>query len=142
MPRVKATKLPPIPESEVQANGIAVLESLGCIAHRRNTGAMTLPATDRWARRFIKFSEKGAADVWIVLPSGAHGECEIKRPGGRPTLDQVLWLMRHNGHGSAVAWWSDSVESVERVARHVIAGGGSGSRKRPTHTRSRSRGRR
>jgi hypothetical protein len=110
-----------IPESKVQAAAIAMLRSFGCVVHRRNTGAME--ASHKGKRRFVRFSEKGAADVYAITPAGYHLEVEIKRRGERPTLDQVNWLIAHNGIGGAAAIWVDNTDTLARVYRHIEAGG-------------------
>lgn len=114
-------KAPVIPEAEVQASAIRVLQCFGCKVHRRNTGAMS--AEYKGKSRFVRFSEKGASDLWFLFPSGLHGELEVKRPGERPTLDQVRWLIEHNGVGGAVAFWIDNTATLERVYLHVAEGG-------------------
>jgi hypothetical protein len=122
MPTRRAAVPPKPRESEVQRAGIALLRGLGCEVHRRNTGAVR--ANYKGRNRLVRFSEKGASDVWFVMPQlgGRHGEWEAKRPGERPTLDQVLWLRRMN-HATGAAFWTDSVEVLETVARHLIRGG-------------------
>ena len=110
-----------IPEAKVQAAAIAMLRGFGCVVHRRNTGAMS--GEHKGKSRFVRFSERGAADVWCVRPNGYHCEIEIKRLGQRPSLDQVNWLIAHNGIGGASAWWVDNTATLERVYRHIEAGG-------------------
>ena len=110
-----------IPEAQVQATAIAMLKGFGCVVHRRNTGAME--ASYKGKRRFVRFSEKGASDVYAITPAGYHLELEIKRRGERPTLDQVNWLIEHNGIGGAAAIWVDNVATLARVYRHIEAGG-------------------
>lgn len=108
-------------ESEVQRAAVAILRGLGWQAFRRNTGAMV--ATHNGRTRFVRFAEPGAADLWAILPDGRHAEIEIKRPGERPTKTQVHWLVKTNGIGGAVSFWADNTATLERVARHVMAGG-------------------
>lgn len=118
-PRAK----PPVPlERDVQRAVVATLQAFGCVVHRRNTGAMT--ATYKGKSRFVRYSEKGAADLWAVAPvTGAHWEIEVKRPGGRPTPDQMNWLLAHNGIGKAAAFWVDNVGTLDRVVRCLLGGG-------------------
>ncbi len=116
------TKLPPVPEKEVLKNGMGLLRDLGCEVFRRNTGAFS--GVHKGKSWFVKFSDKGASDVWGFLCDGhaTHFEWEAKRLGERPTLDQVKWLRRINAITGA-AFWTDSVATLEIVAQHLIAGG-------------------
>jgi hypothetical protein len=109
---------PAAPERDVLKATLAVLESRGCLAFRRNVAAVAV------ADRFFRCGEPGQSDIWGVLPppSGAHFECEVKRRGKRPTLDQIQWLIRVNGFGRAVAWWSDDAGTAGRVLDAVLAG--------------------
>jgi hypothetical protein len=114
----RTTNLPPVPESEVQSNGMEWLRAQGCTVHRRNTGAFVDSRG-----HFYRFSERGAADTWIIDPRGVHGEVEWKKRGERPTYDQVRWLIDHNGVGHAYAFWVDNLATLETVYRWVQAGG-------------------
>ena len=116
----RPTKLPTIPEAQVQATAIAMLRAWDCVVHRRNTGAMG--GEYKGKRRFVRFSDPGASDVWAILPSGLHQELELKRQGERPSLDQVKWLMAHNGVGGSVAFWVDNLEFLERAYLHILTG--------------------
>lgn len=109
----------PIPrESEVQRDGMAWLRSQGCQVYRRNTGGMYDARGN-----FVRFSEKGASDSWAISPAGIHLEVEWKRSGETPTLDQVLWLIKTNGHGYSASFWVDNLATLEVVYRHVTHGG-------------------
>lgn len=114
----RAIKIPPVAESEIQRNGMAWLDAQGCDVHRRNTGGAYNPQG-----RYVQYSEPGASDTWIIDGRGIHGEIEWKRFGKRPTLAQVEWLIGRNGRGLAYAFWADNLDTLERVARHVWAGG-------------------
>lgn len=119
MPR---TAKPPKPtEASIQEAGMALLGALGWTALRRNTGAMR--ASYKGKERLVRFSEVGASDVYGFTPAGFHYEWEVKRPGNWPTDKQIERLMRMNGVGGAVAFWTDTIEDLELVARHVMAGG-------------------
>lgn len=107
-----------IPESEVQAEGSAWLKGQGCQVYRRNTGGMYDAKGN-----FVRFSEKGASDTWIITPAGVHGEVEWKRLGERPTLDQVLWLLKTNGHGHSFSFWVDNTDTLKAVYRAVVNDG-------------------
>ena len=115
------TRTPKPLEREIQKNAVVLLEALGWRVYRRNTGAMT--ASYKGRERLVRFSEPGQSDLWAILPSGAHGEIEIKRPGNWPTADQVAWLKSMNGVGGSVAFWVSNLDDLEMVARHVMDGG-------------------
>jgi len=111
-----------IPESEVQANCRALLESKGCYVERRNTGTMIIKDEDTGKTRRFKAGDKGAADLFGMFPCGRHFELEIKRYGKRPTLEQVRWLRNANRWGHA-AFWVDEVAALERMLPALLAGG-------------------
>jgi hypothetical protein len=122
MPRTK--KPPVIPEREIQATCLAIMHAAGWIAFRRNTGAIPIAAGDH-KRRFIRFSEKGQADIWGVLPDGRHFECEVKRKGEKPSSAQEAWLKKMNqlgGRRGSVAFWCDSTESCELIVQAINDG--------------------
>jgi hypothetical protein len=118
MPR---TKKPPSPlEKVVQKNAIILLRHLGFTVFRRNIGMMTGQHKGKgWA---VRFSEPGQSDLWGFTPGGRHFEAETKRLGKRPTEIQLAWLKSRNGPHCA-AWWFDNTATLERVARHLMAGG-------------------
>jgi hypothetical protein len=106
-------------EAEFQAEGVDWLKSQGSLVFRRNTGAFRNPQTGK----LVRFSEKGASDTWLITPAGVHGEVEWKRENERPTLDQVLWLVKTNGHGHSFSFWVDNMTTLQRVYRAVVNDG-------------------
>lgn len=104
-----------IPEAEIQAEGMAWMRSEGSQVFRRNTGGMY-----NEKGKFVRFSDKGASDTWIITPAGVHGEIEWKRDGERPTLDQVLWLLKTNGPGHNFSFWVDNLDTLKAVYRAVV----------------------
>lgn len=79
-------------------------------AWRNNTGAMT--ATYKGKKRFMRFSERGAADIFGVY-HGRFLAIEVKRPGNKPTIDQHCWLQEMKNLG-AIAFWATSLEDCIR----------------------------
>lgn len=118
-----STRKPPAPrEAEIQRNALAWLKANGIAAWRRNVAAIDIPAVGNSKRRFFRAADAGQSDVWGILPDGRHMEIEIKRPGERPTLAQILWLTRINELTGA-AFWVQDVATLERVVRCLMAGG-------------------
>ncbi len=69
--------------------------------------------------RFIRFAKPGQADLWLILPNGRHGECELKAPGKKPTDAQLQWLDDCRAQG-AIAFWCDSVEGfIAEVEKYL-----------------------
>lgn len=104
-----------VPEREVQKEGMAWMASQGSQVFRRNTGGMY-----NAKGQFVRFSEPGASDTWVITPGGVHGEVEWKRHGERPTLEQVLWLLKTNGHGHSFSFWVDNLDTLKAVYRAVV----------------------
>lgn len=125
MPRT-ATKLPKPLEKVVQRQALAYLKQMGIAAYRRNV--IAVPAEYQGRRRFIRAGEPGQSDIWGVLPNttgrhfGRHFEAECKRPGERPTLDQVMWLTTMNVITGA-AFWFDSIGILATVIDCLRTGG-------------------
>ncbi len=111
-------KLPRPLEKDIQrgiARGLCVL---GFKVLRRNVGGLY----DK-AGNYVAFAEKGQSDLygWII-ESRVHFEFETKRPGEKPTPDQLTWLKRCAADGIP-AWWSDNLRDAIRVAEAVKTGG-------------------
>jgi len=105
-------------EKDILKTGLDLLRLLGVEAYRRNTGA--LRASYKGKPRYIKFAESGQADVWGILPDGRHIEIEFKRPGQRPDLNQILWLLRCNER--CPAFWVDNLDDLKYGVAQIILG--------------------
>lgn len=117
MPRRRDTPGPPRPtEAEVTAQVLEAARMLGLALERRNVGGMYR------GDRYIAFGEKGDPDWECTLPGGRRCLIEIKRPGERPTPQQLAKLRRLNEQGG-VGLWVDSGEAFLRLMPVVIAGG-------------------
>jgi hypothetical protein len=114
---------------------MAWMKSQGSQVYRRNTGGMY---NDKG--QFVRFSEKGASDTWIITPAGIHGEVEWKKSGERPTLEQVLWLLKTNGPGHNFSFWVDNIETLKAVYRAVVNQGCRISYLNTTRTYTRKKG--
>ena len=124
------TRKPPPPrESEIQRSCLAWLKAHGYFAYRRNVMAMAGEYNGK--RRFVRAGERGMSDITGLiprnrLPLGAQWarpfDVEIKRPGKRPTLEQVHWL-RHTNTLTGAAFWVTDLTMLERVMACLSAGG-------------------
>jgi len=123
-PKRKPRKAAPrLLESAVQKAVLQVLKDAGVWHMRVNTGAVAIGQGS--GRRFVRFSEKGAADILFRLPRGDLGVMawtEIKRPGERPTAEQLAWLLAQQ-RGGAVAFWSDNAATFRDLLNCLLAGG-------------------
>lgn len=81
---------PTTPESAVLYACLALLRLRSVPCWRNNTGAFRVEG------RFIRAGHKGSSDILGVIPRGPKRgcllACECKRPGGKPTADQVAFL--------------------------------------------------
>lgn len=113
-----------IPEREVLASSMAILRGLGWTVWRRNVGMFKLPNYDGTYRTF-RANDPGMSDLWGVTSNKRHFELEIKRHGKRPTARQLEWLRGWNNEKADrfVTFWVDNTATLERVARHIMAGG-------------------
>lgn len=114
------TKLPRQLEKHVQAACKAVLEANGCRVFRRNTGVVSLEHKGK--SRVFRAGETGAADLYGFFPNGTHFECEVKRPGERPTLAQTRFLSDCARRGIP-AFWVDSADDLARILPTLLDGG-------------------
>ena len=110
------TKPPRERESKVQRSIIVRLRRLGIRLWRRNVAAFAIED------RFIRCASPGQADLWGIDRQARHWEIEVKRPGNKPTGLQLHWLKEMHALG-CVAFWSDSANDAERVAKAIKAGG-------------------
>lgn len=114
-----AKKKPAKPlEAEVQKACIEIMKKHGWFVHRRNVGSFAM------GDRYFKAGEPGQSDTYgsIKRLGGRRFEVEIKRPGNRPTLDQVAWLLKCHYEG-CVAFWVESAEQCEGIVEAINGGG-------------------
>jgi hypothetical protein len=121
--RAATPKLPAETEASVLRSIVATCSLRGVYSLRLNSGAQAIPAADGHARRYVRFGEKGCADLLLLLPGGRTAFVEIKRPGKRPDEHQLRWLLARQQAG-AVAVWVDRVANFDEILRHLLAGGG------------------
>jgi len=79
---------------------------------RFNSGVAV--ATDAYGNtRYTRYNTiKGFPDIHFLLKGGKAGYCEVKRPGGKLTPDQELFLSAASAAG-ALAFMATSVMDVE-----------------------------
>jgi hypothetical protein len=78
-------------ETDLVCQCLSLLQLHRIPCWRQNTGAAAFGAGR--ARRFVKFSVEGCADVLgVVPPSGRLLAVECKRPGGKLTKAQAAFL--------------------------------------------------
>jgi hypothetical protein len=71
--------------------------------------------------RYIKFGTEGECDWWLILANGRHVDLEIKRPGARPSIQQIMWMLRLNARGAS-AFYCDDLRILERTIGHLENG--------------------
>jgi hypothetical protein len=121
---VKTARKPPKEkkplESAVLKQCMATFERLGIKPYRRNVSAMFGEYKGKkWA---VRSGSPGQSDIWAVLDDGRHVECEIKRPGEKPSLAQIGWLIEMNTITGA-AFWVDSHVVLENILKALMSGG-------------------
>lgn len=86
-------------EADVLHACLDLLRLRGVVAWRQNQGAMK-QAGRNGRERFIRFAGiRGISDIIGVLPDGRFLAIECKRPGQRPTPDQLAFLEAVNRAG-------------------------------------------
>jgi len=98
-------------ESEIQKQ---ILEYLArhhdCYSWRNNTGAVK--ANYNGKDRFIRFSEKGSADVFFIL-KGKFYAVEVKKKGGKQSESQIEWQKKIVAVGGTYILTDDFAEFAE-----------------------------
>jgi len=116
-------------ESDVLAQCLAALNAWGIPAWRNNTGGLPVQAPSTRVkvcgqtlevpgkRRFLRFGKKGSSDILGVLPpEGRFLAVETKRPGEKPTPEQVAFLDMISAAGGLALVISD-VKQLEAALR-------------------------
>jgi hypothetical protein len=110
----------PVPlERDVAAQVVEAFAMAGIVLERQNTGVGTYKNADGTERR-VRFGRVGNLD-WRAIVGGRALELEIKRPGQRPTKEQLARMRRVNAEGG-IAFWCDSAEVAIRVAPLLVKG--------------------
>lgn len=105
-------------ESEVTSAVVGYLRASGYAPYRRNVLQATAEYDGRV--RTIRNGEPGQADWWFILKNGRHAEIEIKRPGEKPSAEQLLWLCNININ-KGYAFWVDELNQL--TLGYIVAHG-------------------
>jgi hypothetical protein len=105
--KTKTPKLPVPSEASVQAGCLELLRLRGVQAWRNNSRVFFVPGKGGKSRPMRAGFGNGSADIVGLLPgSGRFLAVECKRPGEKPTKDQVAWLNGVNDTGGFACWVS------------------------------------
>jgi hypothetical protein len=104
-------------EQDIQRAILQLLTLRGIPAWRANTGAFT--GEYKGQTRFVRFGTKGQADILGVLPpAGRLLALEVKRPGGKLTLEQDAFLRVITQAGGLAALVTSPAEVEALLRRH------------------------
>lgn len=99
-----------IPERDVLASCLAILEARRIPAWRANTGAVT-KTNAAGRKRFIRFGTPGQADILAILPPrGRLLAIECKSQRGRVSADQEAFLQMVRDAGGLTVVVRDASE--------------------------------
>ena len=68
---------------------------------------------DQRRQRYIPTGVRGVPDILGILPGGVFLGCEVKRPGQKPTDDQLAFLRAITDAGG-IGTWVTGIEELER----------------------------
>ena len=97
------------PEQIIQTQILDYLRTLHFFCWRNNTRCL------RVGGRLMQFGKVGSADILGILkPSGRFLAIEVKKPGEKPSDEQIafLWAIRDAGGVAIVAYSLDDVRKV------------------------------
>lgn len=112
-----APAIPEMTEAEVTMQIIEASHMLGLVLERQNTGGT------HYGDRYVSYGEPGDSDWRATLPGGRRFALEIKRPGKRPTPEQLAKLRELNAQGG-VGLWTDDAEKFLRLMPWIMSGKG------------------
>lgn len=110
--KTKPPKAPARTEASVLKGCLRVLALKGIPHWRNNTGAA------RMGDRYVRFGTKGGSDVLAILPGpGRLMAIEVKRPGGKPTEDQLAFLAAVRDAGGVALVVDDELALAREIDR-------------------------
>lgn len=96
-------------EKEIQDAIISYITIIGGHTIRTNSGVVRIENEDG-SSRFFRGAEKGTSDLTACLPGGRFAAIEVKRPGKKPTSDQLLYLEKIAEIGGFAGWYDDLLD--------------------------------
>ena len=113
----KQSKLPPESEADVTRACLDVFKMFGLDMQRQNTGGAYYP-DGNGGQRYVQFGEVGNCDWTGMHPrDGRRIDVEIKRPGERPTPDQLARMLSINAKGGVALWVWDARQLLHALGR-------------------------
>ena len=100
-PGPSAIGIPEQRESDLERDVLQLLGYLGVMAETTH---------DSRSRQPKKYAAR--SDISGILPGGRALRLELKKPGEKPTHEQLVYLAKARDHG-AVAFWADDLETVK-----------------------------
>ena len=119
--KTKMLTLPPPKEKDIQTAICEYLTLRGIFHWRANTGGSAYPGKNG-KMRYVKYGFKGVADIIGIRhyyqaatkkDFGQFIAIEVKRPGGKPSLDQVALQQAVEAHGG-IYILARSVDDVQK----------------------------
>ena len=92
---------------------LAFCHQTGIFCVRRQSGAYIV------GNRRVKASSASQSDLWGILKGKRHFECEVKKPGEEPTIEQLQWLTDCAMQG-ALSFWTTSLDDFIEVIRSAM----------------------
>jgi hypothetical protein len=110
-----------VPERDVLRAMLDAFKALNILAHRQNTGGFY-----NSKGQYVAFGQGGNPDITGTMPSwspwpGVRVECEVKRPGRRPTEAQYRRMREVNDQGG-LAFWTDDAGHGFRCLQLLLSG--------------------
>jgi len=108
-----------ITESEVQNQIIGWLCLNQIFNWRQNTMGVYMGQDENGKGKFRKAPSTGVADILGVLPDGKFLAIECKRPGGKPTPEQIEFIDNVNAN-NGIGFIADNLELVmEKLEKYT-----------------------
>lgn len=107
-----------VTEGEVQNQIIDWLCLKQIFNWRQNTMGVYCGNDDYGKAKFRKAPATGVSDILGVLPSGRFLAIECKRPGGKPSVEQMEFIDNVNANGG-LGFIADSLDKVMEMLEDV-----------------------
>jgi len=100
-----------VTEGEIQNQILDWLNLKQIFNWRQNTMGVYCGSDDQGKAKFRKAPATGVADILGVLPNGRFLAIECKRPGGKPSPEQIEFIDNVNANGG-LAFIADNLDIV------------------------------